>query len=685
MKTIRAALTPIAALLALHSPALMASPETPTPVASGASPKDGVLPEVVVTATRTERQVDEVPASISVLNGSAIATKQRQNVYEALRDFEGLDFVSQPGVAHQVYPTIRGVGGSSAGATTQVLVDGLALDSLVSSVMGRGGLNFTSLLDVERVEVLRGPASALYGPSTVGGVINVIPKRWKGGPGGEFSAAYGSHDTRSIAAAVGTSGEVFDVRLSMHDSRSDGYVATPVENPYGQWDLGPRGWKDRKLGLQVNLRPNKDHELSLGLQQYDTASFSDGGRPNAYQNMDGRSATLAYRHDLSEQTQVKAQLRSTRLKQHYGFDRWSWDGLTQPGVVSVGDLALASRGGRISDSTFFQASIDTRPWTGNQLVAGYAHDTGKHDQWGQPVGGDRWVTGSKSRVDSLFVQDEQVLGQFVLTAGMRYDRIVLSPVTDNGIPVNGKASVDHVVNPRLGVRYHVDDVTSLYASYGTAYLPATNSFKFVQPSTTRVDNPDLKPETSATFEVGVNHRWPSGSLRSSLFQTDYEDKITLATDAGSGLRQWQNIAAVKVVGIELAYQGDLGNGWKPYANFSYTRARDHATPGAVGTQSLRVAPRKFNAGLTYAPSSAWAATLNARYVSGLYFNSLSEAQWASGYTQVDAKLSAKLPALGHQTEVFFAVNNLTGKTYEAFNKGEWTDGRTFTVGLTGRF
>lgn len=84
MKTIRAALAPIAALLALHSPALMASPETPMPVASGASPKDGVLPEVVVTATRTERQVDEVPASISVLNGSAIATKQRQNVYEAL-------------------------------------------------------------------------------------------------------------------------------------------------------------------------------------------------------------------------------------------------------------------------------------------------------------------------------------------------------------------------------------------------------------------------------------------------------------------------------------------------------------------------------------------------------------------------------------------------------------------------
>ena len=236
-----------------------------------------------------------------------------------------------------------------------------------------------------------------------------------------------------------------------------------------------------------------------------------------------------------------------------------------------------------------------------------------------------------------------------------------------------------------GARYHLTESTSFYASAGTAYLPATNDFKFVQPSTTRVDNPGLNPETSTTYEIGMNNRLDIGALRTALFHTDYKDKITLGTDSASGKRQWQNVAVVKVDGLEIAYQGDLGHGWRPYANYSYTRARDYATPGAPGTESLRVAPHKLNAGLTYAPADAWSATLNARRVSGLYFNDLTQAQWADGYTQIDAKISAKLPVQGNKWEAFVAANNLTDRKYQPFNIGEWSDGRTFTVGVNGRF
>lgn len=648
---------------------------------------EGLQSEVVVTATRLERPVDEVPASVSVLTARSLATKSRQNVYEALKDFEGLDFVNQPGVGHQVFPTIRGVGGSFAGSTTQVLVDGMAHDSVVSSVMGHGGLNFTSLLDVERVEVVRGPASALYGPSAVGGVINVIPKRWKDGPGGEILASFGSHNTRILGVAVGAANDQFDVRLSIHDARSDGYKAAPVEDPNGGWDLGPRNWNDKKIGLMLGLRPTVHQEITFDYQQYAIQSASYGGRPNAGQHMNGQSSTLGYRIDLSADTTLKAHLRSTHLIQDYDFDNWDWNGLATPGTVAAGDLNLAYFGGRKSDSTAFQAVLETRPMDGNQLIVGYGHDTGEHSSYGTTVGGSGSTSrnGSKSTVDALFVQDEHRFGALSLIGGARYDRIDLAPDTVNGTPKNGSASVADVVNPRLGARYHLNEATSVYASYGTAYLPATNTFKYVQPSTTRVDNPDLKPERSTTVEIGMNNRWRTGTLRTALFHTDYEDKIALGTDTVSGKRQWQNIAQVKVDGVELAYQGSLPHGWLPYANFSYTKARDHATSGAPGTESLRVAPRKFNAGITYAPGERWAATLNARYVSGLHFNSLSDAQWADSYTQVDAKLSTRLPLEGHKLDVFLAVNNLTDKKFEAFNKGEWTDGRTYTVGLSGRF
>lgn len=639
------------------------------------------MPEIVVTATRTERRADEVPASVSVLTAKTLAAKNRQNINEALRDVESLDINNQPGVAHQVFPIIRGVGGSFAGSTTQVLVDGMPHDSVVSSVMGRGGLNFVSLQDAEQIEVVRGPVSALYGPNAVGGVINVIPKRWKGGSGLEVNGSYGSHNTRTVGVATGVAKDNFDIRLSVYDAKSDGYKSVPVPKPNstGGVDLEGRDWKDNKIGLMTGFRPADNHEVTLDYQQYETRSAgSYGGRPNDRQDTDGQSATLGYRFDMSADTNIKANFRSVNLKQKYTFDKWDWNGLAN-------NLDLAYYGGRTSNSTFFQVLVDTRPVAGNQLTAGYSHDTGEHEQSGASVGGATTVTGSKSKVDALFVQDEHQFGPLVLTGGARYDRINLSAVTANGIPTNGNSSVANVFNPRLGARYHLTDSTSFYASAGTAYLPATNSFKFVQPSTTRVDNPDLKPETSTSYEIGMNNRLGWGALRTSLYHTDYKDKIALGTDPASGKGQWQNIAVTRVNGVEIAFQGNLGNGWLPYTNFSYTKAENQAKAGAVFTQATRVAPRKLNLGVTYGPNSMWSATLNARAVSGLYFNNLTAAQWSGGYFQADAKVSAKLPFGDEKWEAFLAGNNLTDKKYQPFNIGEWSDGRTFTVGVNGRF
>jgi outer membrane receptor protein involved in Fe transport len=662
------------------------APARPTDTHTPPSPPESAveLAPMVVTATRTERRADEVPASVSVLTERTLATKNRQNINDALRDFESLDFVGQQGVGHQVSPAIRGF--SDSGKTTQVLVDGVALDSVVSQVMGRGGLNFTALQDVEQVEVVRGPASALYGPSAVGGVINVIPKRWKGAPGAEVLASYGTHNTQTLGAAVGIAKDNFDIRFSAYDAKSDGYKATPVKDGDGGWDLGGSDWKDNKVGLMMGFRPADNHEVTLNFQQYATRSaLTYGGRPNDRQDLDGQSTSIGYRYDLSNDTNIKFNFRATTLTQKYYFDSWEWNGLATPGTVTAADLDLAYYGWRKSDSTFFQVMVDTKPIAGNQLIAGYSHDTGDHRSFGASAGGAGNVSGSKSKMDGVFVQDEHKFGALALTVGARYDRIDLSPNTVNGVPKNGSGSVANVTNPRLGARYHLTDVTSFYASYGTAYVPALNEYKFVQPSATRVDNPGLKPETSKTREIGMNSRLSIGTLRTALFHTDYEDKITLGTDLVSGKRQFQNVAVVKVDGLEIAYQGNLGHGWQPYVNFSYTKAIDYATAGASGTQSMRIAPRKFNAGVTYASGNAWSATLNARYVSDLYFNDLTDSQRADGFAQVDFKFSAKLPALGQEWEGFIACNNLTDKKYEPTNKGNWSDGRTFTVGLNGRF
>jgi outer membrane receptor protein involved in Fe transport len=636
------------------------------------------LQRVTITATRTPRFADEVPASVNVLTATDLATKSRQNVYEALRDLEGMQFGYSASVPQQVTPTMRGVGGSFAGQTTQALVDGMPMDSPVSAVLGRGGLNFTPVFDVERVEVVRGPGSVLYGPGVIGGVVNVIPKRWKGEPGAEFMATYGSHSTTNIAAAVGTQGKDFDVRLSALDARSDGFVAIPTPDPFGQVDIGPRDWTDRKLGLIAGWRPLAGHALTLSVQDYATRAASLGGRPNERHNLDGSMATLGYQADISATTALKAHLRTARLKQKFTFDEEDWNG-------DVGNRALAYAGGRDSDTSGVHIQLDMQPTVGNQLTAGYSYETGDYESYSEPVGDTRSASGAGSTVHAVFVQDEHRIGDLVLTGGLRWDRLAFDADTVNGVPKNGSSSVDNVVTPRLGARYFFGPATSVYASAGTAYLPATNSFKFVQPSTTRVDNPDLKPERSRSVELGVNHAYAIGALRAAVYHTEYRDKITLDTDAASGKRQWQNIALVKVDGVELAYEGRLPGGWQPYANASYVHARDYASSSAPGTQSTRVSPRSLNLGLTYSPADAWSATFNVRTVSSKYFNSLTEAQRSAGYGVADMKLRYRLPLLGQTWEAFAAVNNLTDRRYSEWNVGEYADGRNWTIGLGGRF
>jgi len=647
-----------------------------------------MLNEVTITATRTERNVGEVPASVSVLTAEKLKTKNRQNVYEALRDEEGLDFVTgQPGVAHLSSPVIRGVGASFSGSTAQIMVDSVEQDSVFSGPLGRGGLNFTSMQDVERIEVVRGPVSALYGPGTVGGVINVIPKHWKGDAGVEVNTSYGSNNTQTVGIATGATKENFDVRLSAYNAQSDGFITKPVATPGSKagFDLAGKNWKDNKVGAIASFRPIDKHEITLDVQQYGTRSANNfGGRPNDRHNMDGQSSTLGYRFDLSDSTSIKTDIRSASYKQNYFYDKGDWLGLAVQGTVSAADLPLAYFGERTSDTTSFRVQIDTHPIMGNQLTAGYSFHAAQYTSSTTTVGGATSITGSKSRVDAIYVQDEQKLGAFTLTAGGRYDRIDLSPDTLNGALQNGSGSSDSIFNPRLGGRFNLDRDTSFYASMGTAYLPAQNLLKFVQPSTTRVDNPNLKPETSTSYEIGMNNQFTKGALRTSIFHTDYKDKITLGTDAVTRKGQWQNTAVTKVDGLEISYQGDFENGWQPYANFSYTDAKDYATANAAATQTTRVSPRKLNVGVTYQPDNVWSATLNARVAGGSYFNSVTAAQYEGEVVQSDLKLSYKLPVQGDKWDSFIACNNLTDKKYQPMNIGEWSDGRTFSIGISGK-
>lgn len=633
--------------------------------------RESTLSEMVVTATRTERRVDEVPASVSVITGKDLAQQRLHLPEEALRNVEGIDFNTSDSSAFSSTPQIRGIGGSFAGQTSAVLVNGMATDSFISSVAGRGGFGFLAAQDIDRIEVVRGPASALYGPNVVGGVINVIPKRWRGDTGAEVSAEIGSHDSRAVGAAIGTSGDLFDIRLSAYDSRTDGFVAKPDADPWGDKDIGPRGWHDSKINLNGAIYAADDQEIGFSVQQFRTKqNYVGGAFPNS-EKRDGDAYTLSYQKEFIAGHRIKLSYRHLDLTQ-------SW--------IDDPDYGMGV-GSRKSKSDIFEAQADARLSDRNTLIFGVSRQSADFETVSISDG---YRDTSSATMTGIFVQDEHRFGDLIAIVGGRFDRFDQKASYTDGVAVH-QGTTENVFNPRLGLRYRVSPATSLYASAGTAYLPANADFKYRNNPARWKDNPDLKPETSTTYEIGANHNVNWGSFRAAIYHTDYQDMISsMSVGATPWPRQFVNIGQVAVDGLEIGFDGRLPGGWRPYANYAYTNSiikENPSDPQTVDKHIQRIAPHKFNLGIGYAPSDAWSAAFAGRYVGERFFTDRNTSdRRASGYFVADAKITAKLPAsfgVGH-LEAYLAINNVFDKKYTVWEY-EYADRRNIWLGLNAKF
>ena len=639
---------------------------------------ESMLSEMVVTATRTERRVDDVPASVTVITAKDIATQQPQHAADLLRNVEGIDVAGSGSPATLPRITLRGVGGSFGGSTSQILVDGMPLESPVAGI--HLGAHAIDLFDLERVEVVRGPASALYGPSAVGGVVNFVPKRWRGAPGAEVSLGAGSHDARLVSAAVGGAWDAADFRLSASDYRTDGYVAQPDADPWGSRDLASRDGKNRKFGLTGGVRPADNQEITFAVRNADTGSAWLGGHPNYRFDDNVESYDLGYRYEAGDWAVFKARYRKMRQKTRILFDDEYVNG-------NPGSLIFAEIDDRIEDSEHLDLQADLRLSRANVLTLGYTYGIGEYtSRWEDVIWGGSGESVSKSKLTGLFVQDEHRFSDaLTVLVGGRWDRYEFAGDTSNGVPT-GKDSKDSVFNPRVGTRYRLSDATSLYATAGTAYVPALNFLKF-RGSAFWLDNPDLKPETSTSYEVGVNQRLGAWSARAALFHTDYQDKISSIRVGAQW--QFQNISKVAIDGLELAIEGSVGD-WRPYANYTYTDSRIKENPSdplTVGKQVQRISPHKFNLGAVYAPSDRFYARVSGRYVDDYYFNDRNTADALNpAHFVADAKIGWRLPAtdLARDAELSLAINNLFDKRYSE-QQYETMDGRDVWLGLNARF
>ena len=521
---------------------------------------------VIITASRREQSLQEVPASVATLTARMIADRNNITIDEALRYVPGVNMLSD-----QV--NIRGSTGYSRGVGSRVLV---LLDGLPYTTGDTGEINWETIpmFEVERLEIVKGAGSALYGSSALGGVINVITREAPSIPELRFRAFSGLYDKPQYPEWDWSPKPRFTSGLLASYSGKSGSVSylvsagRTVDESYRENDAYHRWTLFTKLKFEISNSQSltvsgnyiyRSHGNFFWWKDLTNATRpADGQRDGLVTSRRG-NLSLAYKEFLSDKFFYT-------IKGIYFGNFWRDDSLGRVNNVSASHLFNLD-----VQATYFVNDIHV-------LTFGVA---GNFDKVNANLFGSHPGVGA-----AAYAQDEiAVTGDVKLTAGLRFDWQKVSVL---------KATAQ--VNPKLGLVYLYDKETSLRMSFGSGFrYPAIGEI-YIESSTNVsqvavLPNPDLKSETSVSYEIGINRS--VGNVMSvdlALFSSDFENLIEPSVQIKSyhpypgslvevtgPVIQFENVTKARIQGLEAVIRVEW---WKKFfstdVGYTYTWSRDLA-------------------------------------------------------------------------------------------------------------
>ncbi|MBW1972077.1 MAG: TonB-dependent receptor [Deltaproteobacteria bacterium] len=633
------------------------------------------LKEIVVTATRTESTLKDIPASITVISREDIKRSPAQTVDQLLALEVGID-VRRPRGLTEGAPsvTMRGVGGSRAAqGRILVLVDGVPINNLYS---GEPNWNSIPLEDVERIEIIRGAYSSLYGSNAMGGVINIITRKPKKTFEGSLDLNYGNMNTYFPRLSMGGKKGAVNYFLTAHFLHTDGYKAVPVSKrkPY---DIKREAEEQCYTG-KISWFPTINNEISLFLSHfYDYRNF---GRKYYYQNNENNHINLTYRHD-EKRFIVKAGAYFHDDESKYHYDK-SPD---YDSVKYVSNIPKQDWGGTL------QGSIFVTNW--NSLTLGVDYRQGKVDAKDNYRISSRIVEcKGKQETIALFVHDEIKLfeNKFIMNLGCRFDWVKnfdgYSYDSDSPPEIRYKDNEWSAISPRVALLYHANDKISLYGSFGKSFRAPTlyDLYRtWTYGSTTYASNPELDPETVISYEIGAKYNLKNKFVTSlSYYWMDAEDFIYSVT-VDSDLKKKQNIAKVRMQGIELVQKYRISSRWSCFGNLTYSLSeiKDYPANKELEGNSLAYMPKlKYGVGLSFDDPKLFSFYITGRYIDEVYTNDTNTKKLKQ-YFVVDFKAKK---ALGKYITLYVEGLNLFDKRYKQTKDYE-APGIEIRGGIIGKF
>ena len=620
-----------------------------------------MLDEETELATQSKMNADYVPGMVTVLHGEELQAYGATTVADALDQVAG--FYMTTNTSGDPAAIVRGVGASLNGSNLKILIDGVAVNRPVDATADWSMR--MPVTQIDRVEVIRGPGSALYGEFAFSGVVNIITRK-----ANSVDTRLGSDQHRQADGLVNhtfASGAQMSVNVSAWKRDDSGLQSNPDNFAWSNLGYSPGDIYDNEQG-QMLLADLSHHGYQLQVQ---LAKVERGG-------WDGRNAVMPQDLEPREETVHNIQLNKTwqlntdlsigasLSSQATKVDTATYltipAGIDPPGPFPLVLVDIYRQDGNEDAAQRASANLHWSPADSHEIFFELEHVQSKvesafvkfYEIGTPPVYGSPDQTqvsaGSSRHLSSATLQDQwQVTDALEITFGARYDRY-----SDWGSNTS----------PRIAAVWRAGERHIFKAQYAEAFRPPTLLEQYTSPNfTPNFQASDLEAEQLDSSELAYIYRHAGVRFRSTLFHTRVKDLIVFSQSVNTPTT-WRNHGDIDTVGLELEWHQTVNRNWDWFANASYVDAEDKFDPDQVLLGSV---DWLGNLGATWHASDRYRHSLLLHYVG-------KQEGWQpppnrpglsefDAYTTLDYTVSVKRLLNIDDLDLTISINNLTDKDY----------------------
>lgn len=634
------------------------------------------LDRIVITPSKVEKSLSDVPASVSVVTAEDIKNTDAKTVPDALKNLEGIYSYDPTGVGAGGTINMRGFYGGMS-SYQLVLIDGVPQNRVQDKLVNWDMIPIDS---IERIEVMRGPASSLYGDNAMSGVINIITKKASGAPRAGASFSYGTYNTQNYGSYLSGTFNRFGYYLGVSSRLTRGF------REHGDYEnIQVYGKADYSINDAHNLKFNFDYTAKTqgafpwALSSAQIAQNRRQARPGTESDSTGAdkfSMDLAHHWNLGD----VSDLETVFYYRFEGMESFYTSGASQNTTreqISAENtfglpirLKTASKIFGMDHSFVIGLDLERNNFDYEENNAPF------QQRRGAPTAS---YNIARNKLGPYLQDEIKLLEILKVICGVRYDWAKFN-FDDRRIGSNSKDRLMSKVTPSCGVVLTYQEDSELYGNFGQAFRTPTIGQMFTYGSSA---NTNLSPEEATNYELGVRHRF-NERLKTGI--NVYWMKLNNEIWYDNASRQYQNYGRTFHDGLEMSADFKVTDAVTAFGNYTYTRAVDDGD--AFKNKFLTNVPiNKGTIGLNVYTDFGLKAYIASTWVGKAYIDS-ANVDVLGHYNTLDTKISYDYKGF----EAFLAIYNILDKKYNSsgyksarINYFTPEPGRTFEAGVSKDF